>query len=81
VLVRNAHSIAASDDFFAFQKQIQKFFGLLEGVSGHRKLSEKELFQPESWHGNAVMHKTRRAQKLPTRARESLKYKNTIFYQ
>jgi hypothetical protein len=43
VLVRNAHSVAVSDGFFAFQKQIQQFFCLLQGISLDRAKTEKSL--------------------------------------
>ena len=43
MLVRNADSIAASDDFFAFQQQIQQFFRLLEGVPRAPELEREEV--------------------------------------
>jgi hypothetical protein len=66
VLARNAHLIAVSDDFFAFQQKAEQFFWLLEGVSGHRNLSVKVTHpvQKLAWQLRYV--KTKRNQKSPT---------------
>jgi len=45
VLVRNAHLIAVSDDFFAFQQKVEQFFRLLEGIPGAAE-SEREEVHP-----------------------------------
>ena len=34
MLVRNAHLVAISHDFFAFQQKVEQFFGLLQGIPG-----------------------------------------------
>jgi hypothetical protein len=43
VLVRNAHLIAVSDCFFAFQQKVEQFFRLLEGVPRAPELEREEV--------------------------------------
>jgi len=43
VLVRNAHLVAISDDFFAFQQKVEQFFRLLEGVPRAPEFEREEV--------------------------------------
>jgi hypothetical protein len=43
VLVRNAHSVAVSYDFFAFQQQIKQFFGLLQSIPRAAEFEREEV--------------------------------------
>jgi hypothetical protein len=43
VLVRNAHLVAISDDFFAFKQKLEQFFRLLEGIPRAPELEREEV--------------------------------------
>jgi hypothetical protein len=62
VLVRKAHSVAVSGDFFAFQQKAKRFFRLLEGTEFVRK--ETRPAQKPAPQRRYVEKK--RAQKSPT---------------
>ena len=54
MLVRNAHLVAISDDFFAFQQKVEQFFRLLEGVPRAPEFEREEVhpvLKPMLVHG------------------------------